>query len=123
MAFISQQTHNEVQDLGKVTHWHLPPRDPDFWFPQSRKKAGEKQEKSRTIYGCSCVTRNALEIHLTVDHLTTLQGDRGLALSSTMCGKAHDTALVFEVAITKTPLSPLQTVYNREMHLCLSLGA
>ena len=56
-------------------------------------------------------------------HLTSVQGERGLALNNTVHGKAHDTELVFEVAITKTPLSPLQTVYNHEMHLCLSLGA
>lgn len=102
-------------------------------------RAQKKEEKSRTTYGCSSVTSKPLRstslssyvhrrsqrhhIDWSTSHLTSLQEERGFALNNTMCGQAHDKELVFEVAITKTPLSPLRTVYNHETQLWSSLRA
>lgn len=43
LAFVSQQRHsnfNEIQDLEECHPLASPPRNPDFWCPQSMKKAG-----------------------------------------------------------------------------------
>lgn len=131
LAFISQQTHSnfsEIQDLGNVTHWHLPP------LPQSRLLVSPEQEKSRRKAGPHMAVLVLLSTPLrstslssysphrsqshhhdwSTSHLSSLQGERGLALKNTVCGKAYDAELVFEKTITKTPLSPLQTVYNHK---------
>lgn len=138
LAFISQQIHSnfsEIQDLGNVTRWRLPPR--------SRLLVSPEQEKSRRKAGphmavlvllatpLRCTSLSSYSPHRSqryhhdwsTSHLSSLQGERGLALNNTVCGKAHDTELVFEEAVTKPPLSPVQTVYNHKMHLCVSSGA
>jgi len=119
LAFISQQTNsnfNEIQDLGNVTRWCLPPRSRLLVCPEqekSRRKAEPHMAvlmllatplRSTSVSSYSPHRSQRYHRDWPTSHLTSLQGERGLALNNTMSGKAHDTELVFEEAVTKNPL-------------------
>lgn len=138
LAFISQQIHsnfNEIQDLGNVTRWCFP--------SQSRLLVSPEQEKSRRKAGPHMAVLVLLETPLRSTSLsscsphrshrgTTMTGlqvtsllcrEKGVLPETTPCVSKPRMQNLFEEALTKTPLSRLQNVYNHETHLCVSLGA
>lgn len=93
---------------------------------ESRKKAELRKAvlvllatplRSNSLSGYSPHVSQRYHHDWSTSHLPSFQGERGLALNNTMCGKAHDTELVLEVAIRKTSLSALQTDYSHKTHL------